>query len=189
MVFVGPMSNEKYLEIQDSVTPEESVETPKNDDQPKEDLSSFDEKVKALEEKNKELLARTKKAEEKFKKLRDAMQEDVEKKEEEAPPKEKPSTEFVTRDELTKDRLLRDGIDQSTVNLIETYAKGAGKPIEAILQEEAVSELMKSSKAKGRLNEAVPAPSSRSAVVEGKTFAEMSIEERRKNFEKIMNRK
>lgn len=72
------------------------------------------------------------------------------------------------------------------VDALFAYAKGMGKKPEEMLADNGAKALIQGIASQDRASDARPGPSNRSPVVEGKTFGEMTIEEKRKNFSGVV---
>ena len=177
--------NNISLEEQDtSSNPEPELELDLSDediqdaDEPKaegsEDVNALKAKLAELEHKNKQLYARLKKEPEK-----------AEKKPDNSQPVEdsdwKRRIEFIT----TKGRSL----DAEDVDEVIAYAKGKGISYEEALEAGVIKSYLTVKKAREKIANATPRSSSKSTVVNGKTWAEMSEQERAKNFDKMMKRR
>jgi hypothetical protein len=174
------ISNE---EQETSSNPEPELELDLSDediqdiDEPKaegsEDVDALKAKLAELEHKNKQLYARLKKEPEK-----------AEKKPSYSQPVEdsdwKQKIEFIT----TKGRSL----DAEDVDEVIAYAKGKGISYEEALNSAVIKAHLKVKQAREKIANATPHSSSKSTVVNGKTWAEMNEQERAANFHKMMKR-
>lgn len=175
------ISNE---EQETSSNPEPELELDLSDediqdiDEPKaegsEDVKTLKEKLAELEHKNKQLYARLKKEPEK-----------VEKKPSYSQPVEdsdwKQKIEFIT----TKGRSL----DAEDVDEVIAYAKGKGISYEEALKSQVIKAHLKVKQHREKIANATPHSSSKSTVVNGKTWDEMSEDERRKNYTTLLKKR
>lgn len=171
------ISNE---ELETSENPDEELELDLQDDteEPKaegsEDVDALKAKLADLEHKNKQLYARLKKEPEK-----------AEKKPSYSQPVEdsdwKQKIEFIT----TKGRSL----DAEDVDEVIAYAKGKGISYEEALNSAVIKAHLKVKQAREKIANATPHSSSKSTVVNGKTWDEMSEDERRKNYTTLLKKR
>ena len=77
------------------------------------------------------------------------------------------------------------GLSPEEADQVFNYAQGAGIKPEKALEHPFVKSGLESLKATQRAQSATPRPSSRSPLVEGKTFKDLKPEERKANWEKI----
>lgn len=171
------ISNE---ELETSENPDEELELDLQDDteEPKaegsEDVDALKAKLADLEHKNKQLYARLKKEPEK-----------AEKKPSYSQPIEdsdwKQKIEFIT----TKGRSL----DAEDVDEVIAYAKGKGISYEEALNSAVIKAHLKVKQAREKIANATPHSSSKSTVVNGKTWDEMSEDERRKNYTTLLKKR
>lgn len=171
------ISNE---ELETSENPDEELELDLQDDteEPKaegsEDVDALKAKLAELEHKNKQLYARLKKEPEK-----------AEKKPSYSQPVEdsdwKQKIEFIT----TKGRSL----DAEDVDEVIAYAKGKGISYEEALNSAVIKAHLKVKQAREKIANATPHSSSKSTVVNGKTWDEMSEDERRKNYTTLLKKR
>lgn len=81
------------------------------------------------------------------------------------------------------------GLSPEETDRLFAYSQGMGlKPNDA-LKDEFFKTGLEASRKKANADHATPGPSRRAPVVEGKTLKEMTTDERRKNFEKIVGSK
>jgi hypothetical protein len=175
------VSNE---EQETSSNPEPELELDLSDediqdiDEPKaegsEDVDALKAKLAELEHKNKQLYARLKKEPEK-----------AEKKPSYSQPVEdsdwKQKIEFIT----TKGRSL----DAEDVDEVIAYAKGKGISYEEALNSAVIKAHLKVKQHREKIANATPHSSSKSTVVNGKTWDEMSEDERRKNYTTLLKKR
>jgi len=139
-----------------------------------EDVDALKAKLAELEHKNKQLYARLKKEPEK-----------AEKKPSYSQPVEdsdwKQKIEFIT----TKGRSL----DAEDVDEVIAYAKGKGISYEEALNSQVIKAHLKVKQHRGKIANATPPSSSKSTIIDGKTWSEMSEEERRKNYTKMLKKR
>lgn len=102
-----------------------------------------------------------------------------------ANPQQIDPSQFATKDELVDVQLDRQGFDPDTAALIKTYAKGAGKSPLAVLEDDAIKDIIEQRKKKASLANATPPASDRSLTADGKQWGEMDETERRKNFDSV----
>lgn len=69
---------------------------------------------------------------------------------------------------------------------VYAYATGAGLKASEALEKPFIKNALEAMRSEARANDATPGPSSRSPIVEGKTFHDMTIEEKRKNFPQVV---
>lgn len=72
--------------------------------------------------------------------------------------------------------------DDSEIDFIETFAAGRGKKPEEVVNEPAVKTFITAHRQERRTATATPEPSARSPKIQGKTWAEMTPDERKTNF-------
>ena len=175
------ISNE---EQETSSNPEPELELDLSDediqdiDEPKaegsEDVNALKARLAELESKNKQLYARLKKEPEK-----------AEKKPSYSQPVEdsdwKQKIEFIT----TKGRSL----DAEDVDEVIAYAKGKGISYEEALNSAVIKAHLKVKQHRAKIANATPPSSSKSTMVNGKTWSEMSEEERRKNYTTMLKKR
>lgn len=171
------ISNE---ELETSENPDEELELDLQDDteetkaEVSEDVDALKAKLADLEHKNKQLYARLKKEPEK-----------AEKKPSYSQPVEdsdwKQKIEFIT----TKGRSL----DAEDVDEVIAYAKGKGISYEEALNSAVIKAHLKVKQAREKIANATPHSSSKSTVVNGKTWDEMSEDERRKNYTTLLKKR
>lgn len=146
-------------------------------DEPKaegsEDVNALKARLAELESKNKQLYARLKKEPEK-----------AEKKPSYSQPVEdsdwKQKIEFIT----TKGRSL----DAEDVDEVIAYAKGKGISYEEALNSAVIKAHLKVKQHRAKIANATPPSSSKSTMVNGKTWSQMNEQERAANFHKMMKR-
>ena len=74
-------------------------------------------------------------------------------------------------------------LDEDEVDFITTYATGLGKQPEEVVSHEQVKTYLEAKREKRRQEKAVPEPSNRAApVIEGKTFNQLTADEKKKHF-------
>ncbi len=138
-----------------------------------EDVDALKAKLAELEHKNKQLYARLKKEPEK-----------AEKKPSYSQPVEdsdwKQKIEFIT----TKGRSL----DAEDVDEVIAYAKGKGISYEEALNSQVIKAHLKVKQHREKIANATPPSSSKSTMVNGKTWSQMNEQERAANFHKMMKR-
>lgn len=171
------ISNE---ELETSENPDEELELDLQDDteetkaEVSEDVDALKAKLADLEHKNKQLYARLKKEPEK-----------AEKKPSYSQPVEdsdwKQKIEFIT----TKGRNL----DAEDVDEVIAYAKGKGISYEEALNSAVIKAHLKVKQTREKIANATPHSSSKSTVVNGKTWDEMSEDERRKNYTTLLKKR
>ena len=139
-----------------------------------EDVNALKAKLAELEHKNKQLYARIKKEPEKAEKKPNNSQ----------PAKEdsewKQKIEFIT----TKGRSL----DAEDVDEVIAYAKGKGISYEEALNSQVIKAHLKVKQHREKIANATPPSSSKSTMVNGKTWSQMNEQERAANFHKMMKR-
>lgn len=163
---------EPELELDLSAEDIQDIDEPKAEGS--EDVKTLKEKLAELEHKNKQLYARLKKEPEK-----------AEKKPSYSQPVEdsdwKQKIEFIT----TKGRSL----DAEDVDEVIAYAKGKGISYEEALNSQVIKAHLKVKQTREKIANATPHSSSKSTVVNGKTWSEMNEQERAKNFDKMMKKR
>lgn len=176
------MEDEKFV-LQDT-QPDEELDLALIDDEENQEeevekaetTSEVDWKAKAeeLEAKNRQLYARLKKepAEKK---------PQVNSKPENEDSDWRRKMEFVT----TKGRNL----DADDIDEVIAYARGKGISYEEALDSNVIKSHLRVKQAREKIANATPQSSSKSTVINGKTWAEMSEEERRQNYTKSLNLK
>lgn len=137
-----------------------------------EDVDALKKKVEELESKNKQLYARLKKPEKADGKVNQNTAEDSD---------WKRKIEFIT----TKGRDL----DSESIDEVIAYAKGKGISYEEARNSVVIKSFLRVKQAREKVANAIPPSSSRTKIVNGKNWTEMTNEEREKNFEKMMKRK
>jgi len=168
-------SNEPEQELELDLTEEEIQDisnTPKAEGET-EEVEALKAKLADLEHKNKQLYARLKKEPEK-----------AEKKPSYSQPVEdsdwKQKIEFIT----TKGRNL----DAEDVDEVIAYAKGKGISYEEALNSQVIKAHLKVKQHRAKIANATPPSSSKSTMVNGKTWSQMNEQERAANFHKMMKR-
>lgn len=138
-----------------------------------EDVNTLKARLAELESKNKQLYARLKKEPEK-----------AEKKPSYSQPVEdsdwKQKIEFIT----TKGRSL----DAEDVDEVIAYAKGKGISYDEALNSAVIKAHLKVKQHRAKIANATPPSSSKSTMVNGKTWSQMNEQERAANFHKMMKR-
>lgn len=152
----------------ESENPDEAVDQPEGSDKP-----DYQAKAKAFYGQLKEEKAKRKELEEKVSKL-EAKQADT-----------KP-VELDAVDEVLK--LQSDGYSTAEILKVKELAKTFGKRPSEILGHELVKAGLESIRSKAKAEDAVPAPSSRSALSTGKTLEEVSSDKKllKENFSEVM---
>ena len=163
---------EPELELDLSDEDIQDIEEPKAEGS--EDVNALKAKLAELEHKNKQLYARLKKEPDK-----------VEKKPDNSQPVEdsdwKRRIEFIT----TKGRNL----DADDIDEVIAYAKGKGISYEEALNSQVIKAHLKVKQHREKIANATPPSSSKSTIIDGKTWSEMSEEERRKNYTKMLKKR
>jgi len=162
---------EPELELDLSDEDIQDIEEPKAEGS--EDVDALKAKLAELEHKNKQLYARLKKEPEKAEK-----KPSYSKPEEDSDWKQK--IEFIT----TKGRSL----DAEDVDEVIAYAKGKGISYEEALNSQVIKAHLKVKQHREKIANATPPSSSKSTMVNGKTWSQMNEQERAANFHKMMKR-
>lgn len=161
-------------ELELDLSDEDIQDTEETKAEVSEDVDALKAKLAELEHKNKQLYARLKKEPEK-----------VEKKPFYSQPVEdsdwKQKIEFIT----TKGRSL----DAEDVDEVIAYAKGKGISYEEALNSAVIKAHLKVKQHREKIANATPHSSSKSTVVNGKTWDEMSEDERRKNYTTLLKKR
>lgn len=132
-------------------------------------------KLQELAENNKKLFARAKKAEDKLKALKDK------------PVAEPAATPAAPLDELDAVLELQSkGFSPNEVREAKAFAKRTGQTLNAVASDKYFTAGIEADRAKQSVEQATPAPSSRTLSVGNKTWAEMTPDERKANFGKVM---
>lgn len=74
------------------------------------------------------------------------------------------------------------GLDDADLRILRGLATGAGKQPHEMLEDEAFKEYREVKLSKKRTVEAIPTQSSRTPIVDNKTFSELSPEEQKRNY-------
>lgn len=83
---------------------------------------------------------------------------------------------------LDEIRLRLDGHDADEINLISTMAKGLGKKPGEALSDPLVKSALEGMRIERKSKQAIPEPTTRVQVVDGKSFSELSKPEQKKNY-------
>ena len=166
---------------QDILEPELELELEDNQDdaeegttEPTEDIETLKARMAELEKKNKQLYARLKKEPEKAVKKSSYSKPD-----EDSDWKQK--IEFVT----TRGRNL----DAEDIDEVIAYAKGKGISYEDALKSPVITAHLKVKQARAKIANAIPSTSSNAQKVNGKTWAEMTEQERASNYTAMLKKR
>lgn len=165
-------SNEPELDLE---LDDEIQDTDETTAEVSEDVEALKAKLAELEHKNKQLYARLKKEPEKVVKKPFNNSQPVEDSD------WKQKIEFIT----TKGRSL----DAEDVDEVIAYAKGKGISYEEALNSQVIKAHLKVKQTREKIANATPHSSSKSTVVNGKTWDEMSEDERRKNYTTMLKKR
>jgi hypothetical protein len=99
---------------------------------------------------------------------------------------QKPQVVPDVSERLDRIELSTKGLDEDAIGFIKTYAKGAGKSPGEVLTDPAVQMFLEARKQKLAVQDAIPASSSRTVSVGGKSLAEMTPKEREANWSQIV---
>lgn len=168
-----PSNPDEELELE--LSDEDTQDSNETKTEVSEDVDALKAKLAELEHKNKQLYARLKKEPEKVEKK----SSNNSKPEEDSDWKQK--IEFIT----TKGRSL----DAEDVDEVIAYAKGKGISYEEALNSSVIKAHLKVKQARAKIANATPPSSSKSTMVNGKTWSQMNEQERANNFNKMMKRK
>ena len=160
---------ELELELDDT---QDDEEEPKTEDS--EDIEALKAKVAELDKKNKQLYARLKKEPEKVVKKSTYSKPD-----EDSDWKQK--IEFVT----TKGRNL----DAEDIDEVIAYAKGKGISYEEALKSPVITSHLKVKQARAKIANAIPSTSTNAQKVNGKSWSEMTEQERASNYTAMMKKR
>ncbi|MEW6606038.1 MAG: hypothetical protein AB1414_01120 [bacterium] len=172
--------------------PEELEESPYSQEELEEEPSEEEETSEKPEQDISKLTAqraywrrKSEKAEKRIQELEKAREEKKEELKEEEKPKAtltdqewKEKIEFVTSH--------RD-LDKAEVDEIFAYAKGKGISLEDAFNSDFIKLALEASKEKGRKEEQIPEPSSRSTIEKKEDFSKMPEEEKRKKWPEMVN--
>lgn len=137
-------------------------------------------RVEMLEERNKQLYARAKKAEDKAK-LYETERE-----------RTRPSYSDNDVEEIV--HLRTDGYSREEVEMLKVFAKGKGASLSEVAKDPFIKRAIEANRGQVQTEQATPAPSSRpvtsqiGAANNQKAWAEMSTDERRSNFDNFKQR-
>lgn len=98
----------------------------------------------------------------------------------------KPQVVPDVSERLDRIELSTKGLDEEAINFIKTYAKGSGKSPGEVLTDPLVQTFLEARKNKQAVQDAIPASSSRTVSVGGKSLMEMTPKEREANWSQIV---
>ncbi|HPZ74857.1 MAG: hypothetical protein KBH94_05015 [Caldisericia bacterium] len=176
--------NETDKELLEESSLEEEVgetsQTTPEEDTSKKTEETGDKKFKSLAAQKEHYRSKVKKQEERIQELEKQLQQlNKEKKAPLSDDEWKQKIEFVVKH--------RD-VPPEFIDEIEAYARGRSISLEDAYKSEVIQSAYKALQEKGRKEEKIPAPSSRSTIVEGKDISQMSKEEIKKNYDKIVSK-
>lgn len=160
---------EDEMQLQDSTTPDETLDdlnnSVENGEQPD---------IEKLIETNKRLYARAKKAEEETKQLREKPKSDE-------APKATQDSGLPVRTVL---ELRKDGYSDAEILELEDESKKLNVPVSTLLSNDLFKKGLEAKRREAKIAQGTPTPSSRSGFFseKGKSFSEMSADERRATF-------
>lgn len=98
------------------------------------------------------------------------------------------NSQYATREDLEVLQLQNQGFDAETISAIRSYAKGKGVSATEVLGDEFVKSFIDAKKSKSRLETAAPEPSARTMKINGKTWEEMTPDERKVAYPERMRK-
>lgn len=176
---------------------ENSKETPENVDETTEETTDSEDTVESLKqqrdkvlEKNRQLFERLKTKEAKLAEL-ESKKETLEEKEQstkaEARDAEAPGIDIDKRLTEVEERaeLRFQGYSRDEISEIVAYAKMHNLSLSEAKEKPFVKKAIEGLRAEAKADETTPAPSNRAFTVKGKTWKDMTREERKSNFERF----
>jgi hypothetical protein len=157
---------------------EDTSKTTEEEDTSKKTEETEDKKFKSLSAQKEHYRSKVKKLEEQIKEMEGNLQKvNQEKKSPLSDDEWKAKIEFITKHRE---------VPSEFIDEIGAYARGRSISLEDAYKSEVIQSAFKAVQEKSRKEEKIPEPSSRSVVVEGKDISQMSKEEIKKNYDKVV---
>lgn len=140
--------------------------------------------LEKLKKENKTLNEQRKHKEKKLKQLQEALSDDTSEQDDSDSDSGTEETDF---DRIVNVTTKIGGLEPDEVNEMRSKAKDLGVSPEKFLDSEVGQKYLQSYRSEKQVEESTPAPSNRGITVNKKSFDEMSNEERKQNWDKIVN--